>query len=482
MRGNIPKFWLSEILSRSLNSIAFIITARAIGVEAYGLVGYVASIAACLIAVVQFGSDFIAVRELAGSGKYSTSEKADLSSTVIIFRAGLGILVSMILLLLGILSNQPMLRFLFWSSMAAVAGMVFPLDALLQLNLHFGKIAVARFFFSLLNLVGIALFVNSPQSAWYVPLVSGVSMMIVQAFLIPRLMRGARFPGTAALFRHVRMLVVEGFPLFGSVLLSLLFGQAAIMFLHWFRSPQELGWYTAGYKVYDIGTAFIVPAAVMVYPHLAALSPVGGVERRTNLITNGIRIATPLAVTFLGLALLGAKEFLPAVFGPRFDTSSQFVEVLAIALVFRSVSMFLANTLIAIKKQVTNFVIMAVVTVLNLTIGYLAVVWFGPMGAAVMTVFTFVVELSLLSIVLRDHVSLGSIIGSAVNVALIGFGMFLAALLLKGLINAVFHDPLLAAGSGCAVFVALFMSVLFFIGTLNSEFIRSNLAGNSIQS
>ena len=476
MSNSIPKLWLSEIVGRGINAIALVVTVRLIGVEAYGMVGYVASIVVCLLAVVQFGSDFIAVRELASASKYSAAEKAEWRTSVLFFRIMLALCAASALILLGCLESEAMLKKLFFASIAGVFGMIVPLDALFQLELQFGKIAAARVLISLLNFAGILLFVSSSPAAWCIPLISGVSMMLTQGLFIARMNIDMRVPNVRLALRRFGFLLREGLPLCASIILSLLLGQAAIMFLRWFRTPQERGQYTASFRVFDIANALLVPAATVLYPHIAALRPQGDRGERTHLINNGVRISVSLAIGLLGVALLGAAPILPLVFGSQFQSSGVFLEILAVALFFRSISMFFANTLIAVGRQPLNFFIAVAVTLVNLGLGYAAIPHFGPLGAAVTTVCAFAGEFVLLSIAIRNDVFYSVIVASVRKILMMGAGAFAASWAVGYCGATLSHNAVAGAVIAIIVFSFFFIRWILKSGTVSMESLRGSPA------
>jgi O-antigen/teichoic acid export membrane protein len=193
------------------------------------------------------------------------------------------------------------------------------------------------------------------------------------------------------------------------MLLLLLVGQFTIILVKVFCPAEELGWYVAGYKVYDVGNALLVPTATVLFPRLSTVWSDPEPTRRTSLIVNGAGITVSLSLLFLAAALLGGRQIIPFLFGGQFAASSVYVSVLSFSLVFRSISMLLANGLVAGGRQRTHLSVTSIFVAVNVVLSFILISSHGAMGGAVSIVIAFACELMLFLYSLRNLITLSRI-------------------------------------------------------------------------
>jgi len=268
---------------------------------------------------------------------------------------------------------------------------------------------------------------------------------------------------------------VQGLPLFGSMLLLLLVGQLTIIIVRSFCSTQELGWYVAGYKIYDVGNALIVPTATVLFPKLSSLWQHPDASKRTSLIVSGIGITTSIAFLLLGGALLGGTEIIPFLFGRGFTRSSLYVSILAVALVFRSISMLLANALVAAGRQRTHLLVTFIFVAVNVILSVLLVRRYGALGGAISIVIAFACELVSFLVASRKSIALSKVLMLLTRIVTI-WGCVFVPLYAITLYLRVDGDMSVAlAGALAVAFLALFS---YWIGKFNIvtlSLIRKNL-------
>lgn len=400
MAYGIPKLWLSELLSRVLNAVAVVLVARMIGVEAYGSVGYVGAVVAYLVVLIQFGSDFIGVRELSKRSR-GEIDASGFRSSLWLFRIVLLVPALVLLFGMGLLSSVPLLKKLFWSSILVAGGTAFPLEMVLQSEKKFGQIALVRILFSILNLVGIVALIRFKEDAWLVPAISGMSALIVQAIYMMRLRRFFALPSVKEFIQNAKFLSKAGWPLFLSLLLLAGVEKAGILFLQWMGNPFEVGWYAASYRIFELGNAILVPTATVLFPELSRVISSDDPRQGTATITNGMRLSLTLAGMIVGLTLLSIHQLLPWILGQNYEPSASLLSILALALLFRSVSMFLANATVAVGWQRMHLLVTAVLAVIYLLLSYVLIQVYGPWGVAWSTVIVFAIELLLYCVILR---------------------------------------------------------------------------------
>ena len=460
IRNALPKLWTAELASRFLTALATIYVARVIGVEAYGLVGFASAVLAYLLVFVRFGTDHILVRELARRDGLGDPEKSQLRAAAIIVRAILSLPAVGMLTVLALTAETPVLGHLYFASVVMLLGAIVPVELYLQSEESFSSMAGIRIMTNLINLGLVFLLVRSASTSWAVPVASGAGVLASEAVFFHSIAGTLALPSFAAFRKMSVYLLKEGLPLFGSMILLLFVGQFSIILVRAMCSPEELGWYAAGYKLYDVGNALLVPAGTVLFPKLAAVWHDEDPTRRTSLIVNGMSITLPLALILLGAALLCAQEVVPFLFGAAFTQTSFYVSVLSFALVIKSVSMFLAYGLVAGGRQRTHLAVTSVFVVINIILSIVLIRSYGAIGAAVSIVVAFLCELVFFLAVLRHSFSLPRVRRLVVRV-----GISWSVVFVPLYVSAIFVHPfgergLLPPLALTAVFLAVFLIVL----------------------
>jgi O-antigen/teichoic acid export membrane protein len=401
MNKGISKLWIAEITGRILTAVVAVYTARVIGVESYGMVGYVAAVASYFSVFVRFGTDSIIVRELSRNVLSSSEEKNGFRAVAIVIRLIFAICSAIVLVLIGMHAESQLLSRLYFANAFCMFGLLMPLDVLLQSEEQFGIVSASRVFFNISNLLFIFIFLTNSSIAWWIPLASGISMIVTQIVFFRKL-HGRIIVPSMDQFKHLSLfLIKESIPVFISMMLLLLVGQFGIILVKYYSSAHELGLYVTGYKIYDIGNAMLVPVSTTLFPKLSQLWSMNNKSIRTTTLLEGIKIVLPLALLAGGVSLICGKEVLSLLFGERFSGSDIYMSILLMTLAFRSISMFFANALVAGGRQKIYLTVTAVMVFINLLLCYTLIKYYGAYGAAWSNLFAFAIELIGFSIVIR---------------------------------------------------------------------------------
>jgi O-antigen/teichoic acid export membrane protein len=469
MNKGISKLWIAEIIGRILTAAVAIYTARVIGVESYGLVGYVAAIVSYFSVFVRFGTDFILVRELSRNILLSAEEKSFFRAVVIQIRIIFALCSVAVLVLFGMQAESQLLSRLYYANALAMFGLLLPLDVLLQSEERFGIVAASRVFFNICNLLFIILFLNDSSIAWWIPLASGISMIVTQIVFFRKIQGKIILPNMDQFKRLSRFLLKESIPVFISMMLLLLVGQLGIILVKKFSSAYELGLYVTGFKIYDIGNAMIVPVSTTLFPKLSKIWSGNNKAIRTTTLLEGIQIALPLALLGGGVSLLCGKELLSLFFGERFSGSDIYMSILLMTLAFRSISMFFANALVAGGRQKYHLAVTAVMVSINLLLSYTLIKNYGAYGAAWSNLFAFTIELIGFFLVIRRSIEARIIINALVVIAHIWIFAFGAGWLF---IKYVLISDMISFFGG-AIFVIIFsILIIRYRFILNTKLVR----------
>jgi O-antigen/teichoic acid export membrane protein len=403
MNKGISKLWIAEVIGRILTAVAAIYTARIIGVESYGMVGYVAAVASYFSVLVRFGTDSILVRELSRN-VFSIEEKNAFRTVAILVRLIFAICSIIVLVIIGMKSESQLLSRLYFANAFCLLGLLLPIDVLLQSEERFGVVAASRVFFNISNLIFIFTFLTNSSIAWWIPLASGISMIITQIVFFHAIHGKIIRPTVDHFKRFSGYLLKESVPVLISMMLLLLVGQLGIILVKIYSSAHELGLYVTGYKIYDIGNAMIVPISTTLFPKLSQIWYCNNKIIRTTTLLEGIKIALPLSLLAGGVSLLCGKELLSLFFGARFSGSNIYMSILLMTLVLRSISMFFANALVVGGKQNYYLLVTVIMVLINILLCNIIISNYGAYGAAWLNLFAFSIELIGFSFVIHRFI------------------------------------------------------------------------------
>jgi O-antigen/teichoic acid export membrane protein len=451
----VPKLWAAEAASRILNALAVILAARNVGAEAYGAVGFVSTFVLFGVALIQFGTESVGVRELARRPGPTSVSKAEFRSSLALFRFCISLFV-VALFGLTAYSSAPEFRPLYLAAIIAVLGWTFPLEMILVSEKQFHWLAVAKVGFSAVNLAVIAAVVDSPSSSWGILAASGLGMFAMQVVFWGRIRHLFAIPQWREIVHVGTFLFREGLPLAGSLLLLLLYGRVAIFFLQWLRSPAEVGWFVLGMKIHDIAYSFFAPFGQVLLPEMQRPEDKRGEAYLSELLVRGVRSVLPLALFMLGTVALGGDVLINALFGSSFAPAVPCVIVLVGAMVFRSVSLLLTNGLLVLGLQRVQLKISLIVVMGGTIAAVAAVELYGAAGAAWSTALTFGAECLLLSAAMWRQLHLSGLPVLAGKMVAIGT----TALLLSA-VAVTITKPYIGAEGAAAAAIAAFLVLAY---------------------
>ena len=150
--------------------------------------------------------------------------------------------------------------------------------------------------------------------------------------------------------RLMKTIQMDALP-FGSLnIVTVLYAYLGTVILGAFRAPYEVGWYSAGYRVYEGLTMFPFILSVVLLPRLSNLY-VGDRSRHAELSVRSLKYGLILSVPVLILGWLLAPWILTTIFGPEYVHGTQALRMLVVASVFMFSNRLLNTILISTDKQ-----------------------------------------------------------------------------------------------------------------------------------
>jgi len=190
-------------------------------------------------------------------------------------------------------------------------------------------------------------------------------------------------------------LVREALPLGGAIVISIAYTRTAVFMLDALTSAASVGVYGVAQKLTE--PLAIVPAAVMaaVFPVLAR-----DIQQRGYAATRSIRVRTLAVLLLVGGALavagaLGGPWLVDRLYGAPYREAAPVLQVLALALPLSFLNYGLTHVLIALNRQRLNLLFNVIVFGVNLAACTQWIPTRGALGAALATMLSEGVLLTL---------------------------------------------------------------------------------------
>ncbi len=182
--------------------------------------------------------------------------------------------------------------------------------------------------------------------------------------------------------------LARGLPTFAALyVLVALFFKGDMILLSILRPRDEVGIYTAGYRLFDVACLVPSTAASVVYPVLARMrhQREGSEARLTNDSLTALLIAVLPIVLVMSF---GAPGIVSILYGAPFAATIPVLAILSWALVPYAADTLLGHAMLAADRQRDDVRLVGLGVLANLTANLLLIPIFGPTGAAVASVIS----------------------------------------------------------------------------------------------
>ena len=382
----------AEVIGR-LFQFAFIYLAqRALGPSGYGVVTYGLAVGVVLAPATDLGMQLIITRDIAGDQNIAPQ------------LAGIGLTLKLLLALavVGLLIPISLLRpdgsifatfilglAVIGSSFSEYFGYVFrglrrvELDAALTVLLRLGVFA-----FGVVALVLVAS-VNSVAVAY----LAGNGLVALLGYVWLR--RRFFMPVLRVKRSEAIRLLRQALPLGGAILLSIVYTRTSVFFLDAISGSTAVGEYGVALKLTE--PLALIPSAVMaaVFPALAQALAHQGYAATLQLRVRTLGLLALVGVLIAAAGWLLGPWLIHFLYGNQYAGSTLALQILMLATLPIFINYALTHFLVALRQQRLNFAFNAVILVVNLVLCWFLIPRFGPGGAAMASVLSETLLLTL---------------------------------------------------------------------------------------
>lgn len=369
---------LGEIGARVIAFCATALLARRLGASGFGQIAFATAVVAqsgmALIMAVGEGGARDVAREPESAARIAVTGMALRICCVV--AAVLGVLIFGIVLDLE--TNTRIITFLY-----AVALIPFALDpAWVYKGLgRTGRVGASLIVSEASSLLLLLVFVTSGEHVRRVPGIQFAGNFAAAVFLaIPLLRRKWQFPRLAAvasMARHSRMLMVAR--MLRTVVVSF-----DIVVLGLLVSSQEVGWYSAAYRI----VFFVV--AVIAASHIAFLPEISRSAHEPRvlslILSRGIGLALTVTLPFVVGGVLIATPLMKLIFGSGYERGAGALQILLVSLVLLGIHGGTRSVFIAMRRLRLDVMIVGCGAIANVGANFALIPVYGIRGAAMATV------------------------------------------------------------------------------------------------
>lgn len=395
-------FWLfmGQVMGRVLRGVLVIYSARVLGAASWGVFSYAIGLVAFLTIFTDLGINALITKNTAGLKVAGQAEKArqEIVST--------SFFIKIILILLGLAT---LLIFGPIISKIKEAIPLFPIVAFILIfdNLReFGfsitrameRMEVEAFFFILTNLAiviaGFAflIFNPTPISLAYAYAI-GTAIGMFSTFYFLR----KYFRHIFKYFREdlIKPIITSAWPFAMIGIMGSLMINTDIILLGWFRTAEELGFYSAAQKPVQI--LYVLPAllATSIFPVLARLAKKDD-ERVAQIINRTMSCLLWVAVPIVTIGILFGKEIIELAYGVSYLPAVLTWQILITTILAIFPGTIIGNSIFAYDKQKLFIISATIGAFSNVVLDFIFIpIWGAPGSAAATVIAQFATNLFL---------------------------------------------------------------------------------------
>ncbi len=372
----------ATMVRKFLGVIAIAYLARILGPGDFGKLNFAFAIISYFMLVTVMGLDTLGIREIARN----RDKTENCVGNILVLRSCLGLLAfGLLFLFVSIVDKPARVEYLIVFYGLSLIPYIMLMEWVFQGMEKMEYIFVSSTIQTIVYVGLILLFVNSSEQLLYVPLILVFANFCEAGFLIfvftkrvGKLRPRFHFPTWAVFLRQALPIGLSGF------MIAIIYSADMVM-LGFMRTNEEVGYYSAAYKIIWFIMGLFVAYFNSIFPVTAHYFK-QSLEALKNFIAYSsklvITIALPLAV---GGTIL-ARPIMNVIYGGKYDDGVIAFQILLWVLVVLCMNSIYARGLWACDRQKRYMAITAVQATSNIALNFLLIPIFGIIGACIATI------------------------------------------------------------------------------------------------
>lgn len=205
--------------------------------------------------------------------------------------------------------------------------------------------------------------------------------------------------------RAWKKIAASSWPLAIMLILNVLYFRIDIVILSFFRTEQEVGWYSLAYKIIENGLFFPAMLGGLLLPHISSAIAARNTRRAEQIISEGVALVIYGGLLLVLVLIVFAQPIVLLIAGEGFAPSVALLRILALALASMFVGNIFGFTLIALSEQRKLLVLYGVLVVANSIGNWLLVPSYGALAASWVTVATECTAMFVAALIIRKYLA-----------------------------------------------------------------------------
>lgn len=260
-------------------------------------------------------------------------------------------------------------------------------------NFKLGAIRLLIEKFTIIIIGGLLLFLFPDVISVFVAMIVSQLAAIYYYFL-------GRFPFRPSIifnWQRVRELLVKGVPFILYGIFYSVYARIDMVMLKFMQNFEAVGWYGAGYKVYELANIFpgvlFIPA---IFPVLSRIYNLESRERYRDFMNRALRILFTSSILLSAFFIVFAPHVIGWFFPASFSPSILVMRIIVLVLTLSSLSALFNSLLLIQNKEKIILKIILVSCCANILLNFILIPMYSLYGAAWATVLAEMINLFLL--------------------------------------------------------------------------------------
>ena len=403
MSLNVLLNGIKTVLSLLFPLITFPYITRVLAPEGIGQANYASSIANYFILFGGLGISSYAIREGAkrSSQKKEFEKFADEMWTVSLLAAAFAYVCLFVTLAFSVKFHD--YRYLIVLYSFQILSNALGMEWVLNIYEEYAYVTIRSVIFQILSLVLLFCFVRNPEDVYryaVIQMISTVGIGLANHIYVRKKLT-LRIVWSKKIFEHLRPVLL----IFSITLATTIYVNLDTTMLGWIWGDEQVGYYTAAAKLYNIVKSLINSVITVYAVRLSSLYDPDREEyhktfREVFQLITGLTIPMAVGGSLLRseiIVILGGEEYLAA-------TGS--LAVLLVSLIFATLgNLFGAGVLLIVKKEKYMFAATLTGTFSNMILNYIFITRMKCTGAAIATLITEIIVCTILAVKASPYLS-----------------------------------------------------------------------------
>jgi len=388
---NFFSLFLSQAFSKVFAFLSTIYLARILTPDGFGLYGFAIIFVSYFAVLINFGLDTFGTREIA---KEQYSGKL-LVNNILTFRIILAFVLylALVLIVLGMNFSNTL------TVVLIVAGLYLFPNAIQVSWAYYGfekmgYVGIIQTISSLLNFIGVVLFVKSSGDLIYSILILSLSYVVSNILLIIKYVKKFSKISFSVDFNFWVTMFKESLPIgLSTIMISVYYGLDILM-LGFFRTVNEVGYYNAAFKIFMLFIGIQSLVNYVIFPFISRNSNNNIIIE--EFINGAMYLMNRVSVVVCFVLVFLANDVIKLFYGSDYSASVVLLQLLGISSFFVFNETITAPYLLASNKSKKHLIAVTAGAIINIILNIILIPGYGAIGACIATISSEIFVFSLL--------------------------------------------------------------------------------------